>query len=357
MDSPDRRRPSRKEMVQAMLPYAKPDLRKGLILFGSDYVLFALGMAVAVFAGETWLRVIGSVFAGMKLNGLYTVGHDAGHNVLTPSRRLNRILALLCYMPALFNFRLWHHDHQVIHHVRTNGPQIDVYRPMSLAQYQAAPWWRRAWERLVRSANPFGFAAYITYHSRFEQSKFFPHKSEHPDNVRKEAWPVAALVLCYLGVLLSLFALRNAGDAAGFIGDVFFALLLPFFVFMNAVAIGVYLQHTHPSVPWFLEGDAARARYDQAALTVNFRLPGWLDALTHGVMSHQAHHVLPAIPCYRLKEAQARLAELLGADCIEARPRDVLAIFRACKLYDFEQRRWLDFAGRPMSRPVALPGA
>jgi acyl-lipid omega-6 desaturase (Delta-12 desaturase) len=342
-------------MVQALSAYVAPDTRKGVQIFATDYLLFLAGMALALFAEHPALRLMGSLFAGLKLNGLYTVGHDAGHGVLTGSRRLNKVLACLCYMPALFSYRLWHHDHQVIHHIKTNGPQIDVYRPLSLAQYRAAPWWRKAWERLVRSFNPFGFAAYITYHSRIEQSKVFPHRAEHPEQVRTEAWLSSAVVVCYLGALLTWLWVRNAGEAAGFAGDVFFALVLPFFVFMNAVAIGVYLQHTHPGVPWFGHADEHRSAFDQAHLTVNFELPAFMEYLTHDVMAHQAHHVLPAIPCYRLRSAQKRLTQMLGDDCITARASDVFAIFRACKLYDFENRRWLDFNGQPTTDSVPLP--
>ncbi len=278
-----------------------------------------------------------------------------GHGVLTASRPLNRVLACLCYTPSLFNYRLWHYDHQVIHHVKTNGPQVDVYRPMSLQQYRAAPWWRKAWERMVRSLNPIGFAVYIAYHSRIEQSKFFPHKSEHPEQVRKEAWPATWWVLGYLFALLAWLWLRNPGNAAGFAGDVLFALVLPFFVFMNLVALGVYLQHTHQDVPWFLDTDPDKSKFDQAALTVNFEMPPLMEYLTHDVMAHQAHHVLPAIPCYNLRAAQKKLAQMLGADCVTARAADIAGIFRACKLYDFENRRWLDFDGRPTANPVPLP--
>ena len=348
-------RPTRREMVQALMPYAKPDTRLGVKVFVIDLLMFAAAMALALYASDLWLRIVGSVLAGLKMNGLYTVGHDAGHGVLTASRRLNKVIACLCYTPALFNYRLWHFDHQVIHHVRTQGPQVDVYRPRSLEAYRAAPWWRRGWERLVRSFNPIGFAAYISYHSRIEQSKFFPHRSEHPEQVRRDAWPVVPLVLGYLVALLSWFWLRHPGDPAGFAGDVVLGLALPLCVFMNAVALGVYLQHTHPQVPWFLDADATRAKFDQADLTVNFEMSPLMEYLSHDVMAHQAHHVLPAIPCYRLRAAQKTLTRLLGDECITARPTDVLAIFRMCKLYDFEHRRWLDFDGRPTTESVPLP--
>ena len=349
-------RPSRREMAQAMREFATPHTATGVRLFAVDLALFLAGMAVALFTAHPLLRAAGAVLAGARINGLYTLAHDAGHGVLTTSKRLNRLLALLGYLPALYNHRLWHYDHQVFHHVKTNGPQIDVWRPMSLAAYRAAAWYRRAWERFVRAFNPLGFALYIAYHSRVEQHKFMPRKAFHPAGVRAAAWPTTLVLLAYLGALLGWMAWRNAG-LAGFALDVGFGLVLPFFVFMNAVAMGAYLQHTHPDVPWFLESDEAKSGYDQAALAVDFRMPGWLDTLAHEALAHPAHHVLPAIPCYRLREAQNRLASMLGSQSIESRGADLLSIYRRCKLYDFENRRWLDFAGNPTTLSVPLPGA
>ncbi len=343
-----------RELVQALHPFATPDTRRGLQLFVVDLLVFALGMGLALFATDLAVRSLGGVLAGLKINGLYTLGHDAGHGVLTRHRRLNQWLATLGYLPALYNHHLWHYDHQVLHHVKTNGPQVDVHRPASLAEYRASPWWKKAWLRLTRSFNPLAFALYITYHSRIEQSKFFPHAAVHPAGVRARAWPVTLLLLAYLLSLLGWMAWRNAGFG-GFLLDLLFGLVLPHFVFTNVVAVGSYLQHTHPAVPWFRSNDPAERSYEQATLCVDFRLPKWLDSLSHEALAHPAHHVLPAIPCYRLREAQEHLGRLLGRRGVSATPAELLSIFRRCKLYDYEQRCWLDFDGRPTTPSVPLP--
>src|SRR5262249_42318454 len=87
------------------------------------------------------------------------------------------------------------------------------------------------------------------------------------------------------------------------------------------------------------------------ALTVHVKVPAWLATLTHDICEHPAHHVLPSIPCYRLRAAQARLAQLIGARSLEVplSPRLLADIMRRCKVYDYDQHRWLDFAGQPTS--------
>jgi len=58
--------------------------------------------------------------------------------------------------------------------------------------------------------------------------------------------------------------------------------------------------------------------------------------LTHDICEHPAHHVLPAIPCYRLRAAQQRLAELIGPRSLEVPLAwgPLAEIMRRCKVYD-----------------------
>lgn len=90
-------------------------------------------------------------------------------------------------------------------------------------------------------------------------------------------------------------------------------------------------------------------------LAVSLHLPRFMDYLTHNALAHPAHHMLPAIPFHRLREAQDRLVQLLGSRIVTTRPLHVPGTFRRCKLYDFERHCWLDFSGRPTTAPIALP--
>jgi acyl-lipid omega-6 desaturase (Delta-12 desaturase) len=78
-------------------------------------------------------------------------------------------------------------------------------------------------------------------------------------------------------------------------------------------------------------------------------MPRWFASLTHDVMDHPVHHLHPRIPCYRLRAAQAKFNELLGEHAIVEKYtlRSFLRALRTCKLYDFENHRWLDFDGKP----------
>jgi omega-6 fatty acid desaturase (delta-12 desaturase) len=77
----------------------------------------------------------------------------------------------------------------------------------------------------------------------------------------------------------------------------------------------------------------------------------------HSIMEHHAHHLNPRISMFGLRAAEARLSEQypeLPAYRLDGPTyRDVV---RRCKLYDFNEHAWLDFAGRVTAR-VPLAGA
>ncbi len=293
------------------------------------------------------LRLVASLVAGMKLASLSTLAHDAAHNALTASRALNKALSVLAFTPGLFNYRLWVYDHHVLHHPKANGPHADSYRPLSLAQYQALSSWRRAWERFVRSPNPLAFGLYYIF-QRWSLVKLLP-SATLPAQVRREAWRYAGLIGVYVAVLLVSLACRADGNWLRFGLDVTLALVLPFFVFQSLMAWALYVNHTHPDVPWF-DTEERRVEVSNAAnITVHVQLPRPVAALLHYFLEHPAHHVLPSIPCYRLWDAQIKLNELMGSRAIivPASPKNLLATMRRCKLYDYEKQQWLDFDGKP----------
>jgi fatty acid desaturase len=124
--------PARSELVQTLQPFAQPVTRTGVLLFVADYAVLIAALALALLADNVLLRIVAAVIAGFKMGGLYSLAHDAAHNSLTASRRLNRLLGVLAHLPLFFNHRLWLHDHNATHHPGTNGPQKDAFTPMSL---------------------------------------------------------------------------------------------------------------------------------------------------------------------------------------------------------------------------------
>jgi omega-6 fatty acid desaturase (delta-12 desaturase) len=89
---------------------------------------------------------------------------------------------------------------------------------------------------------------------------------------------------------------------------------------------------------------------------VHIEFPWVLRLLLHNINEHTAHHINPRVPLYGLKQAQDRVREVLADDVIVLRwsPRVMFDTLRRCKLYDFREHRWLDFAGRPTTEGMKV---
>jgi omega-6 fatty acid desaturase (delta-12 desaturase) len=156
---------------------------------------------------------------------------------------------------------------------------------------------------------------------------------------------VAGFLLAFLAMLA--FAGERWFDGAG--SAILWGFLLPFAVWNAAMGFTVYAQHTHPKVAWFRDQRQWESLASQHRSTPYIEFPRWYGLISHDIMEHTAHHVAPKIPLYNLRLAQQRLLELIGNDVVQERfsLTGFLATMASCKLYDYENHFWLDFAGRP----------
>ncbi|MDB5839380.1 MAG: fatty acid desaturase [Herminiimonas sp.] len=343
------------EVLRALAPFAKPGNAKGLVMYSIDFALYWLAIAAVIFAPWLALKIIASVFAGLKLSSFVTMGHDAGHKSLVKSTRLNRWLGIMCFIPCMHNYRLWIWDHYQFHHLGTNGQHFDSYTPFSKADFDMLPRYRQVFERIIRSPTVVGFGIHYFF-QRMLGVRIFP-TAKVPKNQRGSAWRHFALVVAYHVAFVA--ALYNAPAVAqiGSATAVVLGYIVPFFVFCCLTGGSLYLMHTHRRIPWFRgESDTNRTGRIFKLTATNLTLPGPLSHLVHNIFSHSAHHAHAGVPTYNLRLAQQRLDELLGDDVV-VEPLSLggaLATLKACKLYDYENNQWLDFDGRPTAPAIRV---
>ncbi len=341
----------RAEVLRTLMPYAQSSNAHGLALFLSDMALYLAAMAGALFLPQLWMQILSSIYVGVKMGNLLTLAHDAAHNTLVKNRRLNWWLGVFSFLTCWYSYRMWVFDHHVLHHAHTNNDHKDTYTPYSKAQFDALPQWKQAMERFYRQPNPVSFAVYYIV-ERWSQAKLFPNK-KIPADWRASAWKHCLFVCSVLAIWI--ITLINAPHYShnGPIQALVLGLFLPFFSFMAFVSFMLWAMHTHPQVAWYQGGDEPDPATRKAGelVSVNVRFPRWLAWLMHDVMDHPVHHLCPAIPCYRLHDAQKSYNDLMGDRAIVAKGTwaYVSDTMRRCKLYDFETNRWLDWNGRPTS--------
>ncbi|HKW53666.1 MAG TPA: fatty acid desaturase [Stellaceae bacterium] len=339
---------SARDLRLALAPYLSRSTPIAVALFLANIALYVAAVGGAVALGAWPARLACAVVAGSAISALFVIGHDAAHGAYAKGRLANAVIGRIAFLPALHNYSLWQVQHNRLHHRLVNIKGFNSWSPLSKAEYDAMPPWRRWVQRLYRG--PFGFAPYYLI-ERWWRDKFFPRRRA---GAARHAvfWADFALLAAYLAGFIALLArvgsdLPQSSAAAA----VAWGFAVPFLVWNMLMGATTYMQHTHRQAPWFAAQTDVRRLVGQEDLSVHVVVPRWYGAISHHIMDHPAHHVHPKIPLYRLAAAQRRLNELLGERAVVQRftPAYLWDTLTCCKLYDYREHRWLDFAGRATS--------
>jgi omega-6 fatty acid desaturase (delta-12 desaturase) len=119
------------------------------------------------------------------------------------------------------------------------------------------------------------------------------------------------------------------------------------------MAFTIYLNHTHPEIPWF-DNEATWRRFQgKCRESAHVKLPVNAVPLYTKVNAHPAHHARPNVPVYALEETQDLLRRT-SPTTVEymLTPKTYMDIVRRCKLFDYERLCWTDFDGAPTTPPL-----
>ena len=332
-------------------------LSRGLMILGAHYVLYFATLFGALAPLPIWINVLSAVANGALIGLIFLIGHDTGHASFVPGRNWNRWLTRLAFIPCIHSRSLWDTVHNRIHHSYANLKGYDyVWAPMSKAEYDASSWGRRALERFYRG--PLGPLAY--YAVEFWLKKLILPTAPEMRGEWKKHLPDTIFVLvvgfgmvAMIGVVGHWLVPTRPLWLVMLVGWV-----LPYAVWNYLMALSIFLQHNHPKVPWFAEKSewSFYGGNIRGAAHVDLPWPFSLLRLFSWVMVHNAHHALPSIPIYNLTQAQKMLIEAYGDDIVRYKftPGSYRAIYKACKLFDYEEKQWTDFEGRPTADPIDM---
>jgi omega-6 fatty acid desaturase (delta-12 desaturase) len=337
-----------KQLRAALTEYTQPSTGLALIIFTIDIAIYMSAIAGVIFLENITMRVLCSILAGIMISSIFVIGHDAAHNAFTGSRIMNKVIARMAFLPSLHNYGLWLTEHNRIHHVLPNIQGMDSWSPFSKEEYDAMPAWRRVIERFYRSPAGMGFYYLV---ERWWKNKFYPYK-KIIGKYNSVYWDFL-LVVTYLVTYLCLlgYAGRELAHTSA-IELIVLGFVIPFLNWNFMMGFTVYQHHTHESIPWVrtrVERDQLGGQED---FTMYVRYPAWYNLLSHNIMLHTPHHVDPRIPLYCLPKAQKAMAELMGDELktVSFSLKGFLKTMASCKLYDYENHLWLDFAGYPTGK-------
>ncbi|MDB5306279.1 MAG: desA [Gemmataceae bacterium] len=334
---------------------------RGVALFAADFTTYLVLIGGLCVLPGLWLKGLCAVLTGFTVGRLFGLAHDAAHDNLTSSTRLNRWIARAAFLPALTPLTSWVIDHHTRHHahLRIRGKDT-TWPPLSLAEYRARGVWRRGWYRFLRTPVGTGFYWVFEYWLPY---LFWPRRIAV--GRRWAAFRTDRLVVCgfVAGLWAGMTVLERAtGDLTGAAplpppALLLFGVIVPFFVWATVSGVIDFITHTHPGAVWFADR-AGRSPRDTLRNTPHIIMPFGTNRLFHNFFDHTAHHVDPRIPLHHLPAAQAELAAAVGEEMTAERftAAYLLRLFRRCRLYDFDRHLWQDYDGRPTTDPQPVPG-
>lgn len=308
-------------------PYTqKSDLIATISLFGSLLVYGAALVIGALWWSTPWIVVPAIVILAFASVRLYVLQHDFGHASLFTSKRLNEWSGYLTSIFSLTPFQVMKFNHNQHHAYLGNldhRETTEVYT-MTLAEWQAAPWYTRLWYRLYR--NPFMMLSLGGIYAYFIAYRW-------PRNTRRVGvWGVIAHNLMVMGyVALVWVTLGWPGLAVLGISAVLAGMIGVFLV---------YLQHNFEETYWDRKPDLD---FRKATLvgSSSLDLGWWWDLGTGNIAYHDLHHFNPSIPSYNLRKCQRNLPEDLKVH-EPIRWPEALASFRL-KLWDETQEKLVPY--------------
>ncbi len=307
----------------------------GLIL--RDVIVYGLAVWGLVSTDNPLLLVPLWLVAGAATAALFVAGHDAAHEALFDSKRLNAVMARLTMLPSLHATEAWVFGHNRVHHGHTLKQGVDfVWHPLTVEQYRQLSAFQRARHRFEWGA--LGSGQYYLREIWWNKMMRFTFAKRWARAVRRDKAFVFGFVLAVLvaGIV-----------SAGVLGGVWLTVkvvVVPFLVFSHLIGWVVYVHHISPDIRWWPRHDWNRFRGQVEGTTVLWG-PRGFDPVFHSIMVHLPHHVDMRIPCYRLADA-ARAIAAAFPDYVDQRPlrfREYLRSVRECKLYDFEEGHWVAY--------------
>ncbi|WP_010585544.1 fatty acid desaturase [Schlesneria paludicola] len=353
-----------------MDPHAKailhtlPDDRRqrstmvGVVLFTvclCAWMICVLTVALA----PIWLSVFASIVSGFAISTLFIVGHDACHGSLVPSRRLNRIIATLAFLPALHPFSTWKRNHNGMHHVWTNLKHEDPgYAPWSFDEFRRLPLIRRLMERVYRTRTTAGLGLFY-FVEVWCKYQIFPGRAHGPANQHEFQRDRLLVTVFLIGQCAGMYLMASVTNRPSPVLFTIFAIVAPYAVFFSLMGFVTFQHHTHPEIPWFDQREEWTYFQGQVRGTTHIQFPRFCDVILLNILEHSAHHVDPLIPLYRLPESQNALEDAYPqtVKIIAWNPLVLWKTLSCCKLYDYEQHRWLDFAGKPTTARQYIAGS
>jgi len=294
-------RVDRKDLIQTLSKYSKPDSRKALFQITNTFVpyisLWALMIYCVVQGFSVWITLALSLVAAAFLVRLFVLFHDCCHGAFFPGRFANRLFGYISGVLTFTAYEDWQRSH-IIHHSNSgdldNRGNGDVWT-MTVSEYLAASRTKRFAYRIFR--NPlilFSVTPLILF--------LIVHRFPSPGAKKRENFSVLFTNAAIVAVILVMSL------TVGF--QNYLLIQLP--VLLLAASIGMwlfYVQHQYEDTYWVHNDrwDLTRSGLEGSSY---YQLPAVLQWVAANIGLHHIHHVRANIPNYNLQRCYNEIPAL-----------------------------------------------
>jgi len=316
---------------------------KGMAYFARDVVIYVATIAALIVVANPWVDAGLDVVAVLAVTALFVVAHDSAHGALFDTKRKNSLIGHIAMLPSWHVFEAWVLGHNRIHHAFTVRQGYDfVWHPVTAQEYRDLSPVGRLLHRVEWSW--WGTGVYYLKEVWWQKMIVFRAPARWVTAIRRDRRLTWSFVLTFATGLAVVGALRTH-SWGGALWLIVRAEVVPFLGFTAMIGSVVHVHHVAPDIRWWKRNDWNKFKGQMEGTTV-LRVPRGVNFFFHWIMIHSPHHVDMRIPMYNLEMAAAAI-EKVYPDVVHDAPlrfRDFRRNTRACKLYDFDEGRWLTYA-------------
>lgn len=290
-----------RDWLKTLAEYREPSSRRSLFELLVTLIPFFGLWIVAwwVYPISVWLTLAIGVVAGCFLVRLFLIQHDCGHGAFFRQRATNDWVGRFLGVLTLTPYGVWRRSHATHHATSGNLSRrgIGDIDTLTVREYLARPFWRRAVYRLYRHPIVMfgvGPAYYFMLRNRLPLGF---SKGDLPFWISTMGTNIAIAM-----TVAALIYLMGPGP--------FLLVHMP--IALIAASIGVwlfYVQHQFEDTFWAEEPDW---KLHDAALygSSHYDLPIALRWMSANIGVHHVHHIASRIPYYRLPQVLRDYPEL-----------------------------------------------
>ena len=316
---------------------------KGMSYFFRDLAVYVGIATLLVFVTNPLLVIPIEAVMILSVVSLFVVAHDSAHGALFNTKRKNAVIGKLAMLPSWHVFEAWVLGHNRIHHPYTVRQGYDfVWHPVTAEEYAEKSWRSKLMHRIEWSWP--GTGAYYFLEVWWHKMIAFKPPARWVKSIRNDRLFTGSFIVL-MAVGLGLLGFSRTHSTFGVLWLIARVEVIPFIGFCAMIGSVVHVHHVQPDIRWWKRGEWTKFKGQMEGTTV-LRVPKGLNFFLHWIMVHTPHHVDMRIPMYNLEMA-AKAIEKAFPEIVHDKPwrfGDFRRSTKACKLYDFEEGRWMTYA-------------